>query len=263
MSSLKNKLYNYEQVPPAKVWEQIAAALDESHIADEFPSRLYNTEIAPPVSAWDKIAGALDNEDTKVIPLPAKRFPLFRYAAAAVVIGLVTVGILKWTGSNNNQDAESLATSPKTVSPVNDTAGLPAENASGKDSDVPGYVVPEEAVVPNPTIARVKTSPAKKIKPGFALANDIQPAEAIYAFNEESPKLADRYVMLMTPNGIIRMSKKLGNIVCCVTGEEQDEDCKDQIRKWQEKLAASPVAPAPGNFMDILSLLSSLDENDL
>ncbi len=42
------------------------------------------------------------------------------------------------------------------------------------------------------------------------------------------------------------MSKKLGNIVCCVAGEEQDDECKDQLKKWQEKIAASPVAPRTG-----------------
>ncbi len=88
--------------------------------------------------------------------------------------------------------------------------------------------------------------------------------DPVYAYNELSPtNIADRYVMLMTPNGIVRMSKKLGNLVCCVSGQEQDEDCKDQLKKWQEKIACSPVAPSPGNFMDILSLVSSLNNNEL
>jgi hypothetical protein len=67
--------------------------------------------------------------------------------------------------------------------------------------------------------------------------------------------------MLMTPNGIVRVSKKLGDIVCCVTGEAEDEDCKDQLKKWQQKMATTTVAP--GNFMDILTLVSSLNDNDL
>ena len=75
--------------------------------------------------------------------------------------------------------------------------------------------------------------------------------------------LTDRYIMLMTPDGnIIRMSKKWSDLVCCVSGEEQDADCKDQLKKWQEKMAASSLAPSPGNFMDILSLVNSLDENN-
>ena len=44
----------------------------------------------------------------------------------------------------------------------------------------------------------------------------------------------------MTPDGnIIRMSKKWSGLVCCVSGEEQDEDCKNQIKKWQKKIATA------------------------
>ena len=62
----------------------------------------------------------------------------------------------------------------------------------------------------------------------------------------------------MTPDGgIVRMSKKWGDLVCCVSGQDSDENCKDQIKKWQEKLACAPVAN--GNFMDILSLVNTLN----
>jgi hypothetical protein len=70
--------------------------------------------------------------------------------------------------------------------------------------------------------------------------------------------------MLMTPNGqIIRISKKLGDLVCCVSGEDQDQECQDQLKKWRQKIANAPVAPSPGNFMDILSLLQSIKEPGL
>ena len=69
--------------------------------------------------------------------------------------------------------------------------------------------------------------------------------------------------MLMTPDGnIIRMSKKLCDLVCCVSGQEQDEGCKSQLKIWQEKMASSSVAPSPGNFMDILNLVSTLQDNN-
>ena len=46
----------------------------------------------------------------------------------------------------------------------------------------------------------------------------------------------NRYVMLMTPDGnIIRMSKKLGGLVCCVSGQEQDEECKSQLKVWRKR----------------------------
>lgn len=68
--------------------------------------------------------------------------------------------------------------------------------------------------------------------------------------------------MLMTPDGqFIRMSKKLGDLLCCVSGEEQDPDCIDQMKRWRQKIAISNLTPSPGNFMDILNLVKSLQEN--
>src|SRR5690606_8024204 len=70
--------------------------------------------------------------------------------------------------------------------------------------------------------------------------------------------VSNRYIMLMTPEGnIIRMSRKLGDLVCCVSGEEQDDDCIEQMKKWREQLASPNHGHAAGSFMDILGLLKS------
>jgi hypothetical protein len=260
MSSLKNKLYNYEQAPPVEAWDKIAAALDESHLSNEFPSKLYNSEIAPPVAVWDRIAGSLDTEEQpRVVHMSKRGVTFFRYAvAAAVLIGIVTFGITRWTGNKGSSGTEGLVTTKEHQSP-DKSSPSPGENIVADNNTERENTVPDENIS-HTTASQVKMTKARKVKNTLAEEN-IAPTQAIYAYNEHTPNLADRYVMLMTSNGIVRMSKKLGNIVCCVAGEEQDEDCKDQIKKWQEKLASSPVAP--GNFMDVLSLLSSLNENEL
>jgi hypothetical protein len=66
----------------------------------------------------------------------------------------------------------------------------------------------------------------------------------------------------MTPDGnIIRMSKKLKELICCVSGEEQDKDCIDQMKKWRERLANPSASHSSSNFMDILHLVNSMQEN--
>jgi hypothetical protein len=262
MSSIQERLYNYEQAPPANAWEKIAAALDESHLADQFPSTLYNAEATPPVATWDKIAAGLDTEKTPVIAMPRRSFAWVRYAAAAVVIGAIALFAVKWAGTNNN---ESLATTNNPV--VNrkaDTSiekGAPTTNSNASlETEVASRPTNN---LPAPEVETPKPQPTKKAKI-YTVNNNDEPINAVYAYNDHTAGLADRYVMLMTPNGdIIRMSKKLGNLVCCVSGEDQDKGCTDQIKKWQEKLAASPVAPAPGNFMDILGLVSTLNDKEL
>ncbi|MDP4261854.1 MAG: hypothetical protein Q8941_04930 [Bacteroidota bacterium] len=263
MSSLQEKLYNYEQTPPEKSWEKIAAALDESHISDKFPSTLYSAQANPPSTAWEKIADSLNAE----IPSVRRSFPVFRYAAAAIITGIIIFGAIKWTGSNHsnttNKDGIAVSQYPDTSS-KKETDPPPEIKVVTTDKKNDGEIVDREDRNPVAKIEPVRTTPVKKARKKYPVpANDFD-TEPIYAYNELAPaRLADRYVMLMTPNGIVRMSKKLSGLVCCVSGQEQDEDCKDQLKKWQEKIACSPVAPSPGNFMDILNLVSSLNSQEL
>ncbi len=261
MSGLQNKLYNYEQTPPEKVWDKIAAALDDSHIDDKFPSKLYDTEVMPPQGAWDRIATSLEAEHASVIPMTRRSFPLFRYAAAAVIIGLVAFGAIKWMGGNNDKTDNSIARSADT------TTNTKKADLSNEKKAEDSNKQPEISTTPGNSVditeaGLANTSPVKKVKNRYTVAGDTDVIDPIYAYNEHTPNLADRYIMLMTPGGdIIRMSKKWGSLVCCVSGQEQDPDCKDQLKKLQEKLACSPVATS--NFMDILSLVSTLNETEL
>ena len=87
-------------------------------------------------------------------------------------------------------------------------------------------------------------------------------SDRIYASNN-ADYTADRYVAFMTLDGnIVRMSKKMEDMICCVTGAELTGDCKTQLQKWQEKIADAPIV-APGNFMDIFSLVNTLNEGEL
>ena len=75
-------------------------------------------------------------------------------------------------------------------------------------------------------------------------------------------KDATRYLMFKDSEGrFIKISKKLTNLFCCVSGEEQDDNCNDQLKKWREKIARSSFIPSPDNFMDILDLVSSLQDS--
>src|SRR5258705_1046944 len=261
MSSLQDKLYNYEETPPAQVWDKIAAALDESHIADQFPTTLYNAEVVPPERSWDKIAATLDPEAVPVVPMRGRSFTFWRYAAAAVFIGLVSLGVIKLIGTNKVSTAEQVAISPAENKKESD------QTVRKDDSQTFPETQPGTSENANPDVASVspaRVNPIKRIRNNYSIRDNITATEPIYAYSELTPNIADRYIMLMTPEGgIIRMSKKLGNLVCCVSGQEQDENCKDQIKKWQEKIGFAPVATSPGNFMDILSLVSTLNDSEL
>jgi hypothetical protein len=74
--------------------------------------------------------------------------------------------------------------------------------------------------------------------------------------------LSSRYITLMSPEGnIIRISKKLTDMACCVSGEDENNECKDQMKKWREKIICSPTCHSSGSFMDILGLVDALQDN--
>jgi hypothetical protein len=57
-----NRLYHFEVEPPAAAWENIAAALDQEKGLSALQTRLYQYEVNPPAAAWEKIASTLDQE---------------------------------------------------------------------------------------------------------------------------------------------------------------------------------------------------------
>jgi hypothetical protein len=195
--------------------------------------------------------------------MPRRSFSFLRYAAAAAIIGLVTFGVIKWMGGNtSDKTTEGIAARPDSTRGNKQIDLTKENNTTENDTEKQDVTPAQDVVVINSD--QSNASRIKKIKTRYSIADNIDATEPIYAYNEHTPNLADRYIMLMKPDGdIIRMSKKWGHLVCCVAGQEQDDDCKDQLKKWQEKLACSPLTTSPGNFMDILSLVNSINENEL
>jgi negative regulator of sigma E activity len=302
MSNLRDKFENHEVTPPANTWEKIAAALDEAHQTDQFPARLhameinppatvwdkintaldetehtdqfparlYSMEVTPPAAAWNKIAKSLDQEQDEqsgeaiVINQPSRFKQYLRYAAAAIVIGAVAFGILRWTSSSSDDP-----TGPSIAAKPAPSVTAPAQTAGASTaSAVPVNVVDEQAktVSSEKQIAKLDRSykTTRRVNPDVQSAvynSSLIKPRGLYTYNDHVPSLSDRYIMLMTPDGnFIRMSKKWGNLVCCVSGEDPDADCKDQLKKWQEKMATSALTTSAGNFIDILQLVNSLDE---
>jgi len=241
-SKIQHKLYNYEQTPPESVWSRIVSGLDAKEDAG---AKLYNTEITPPADIWQKIEQALgENTATK----QRRIIPFFKYAAAAVLIGLVTWAGLQLINKNKRDTEVAVAvtdppTAPQVITVKKDTTDEARNDAALEES--------------KNTVAKLDVPKKKKISSALHYSGYTNSdLEAI----PDADKIADRYIVLMTPDGnFIRMSKKLSNMVCCVSGEEQDPDCKDQVERWRKQLACSS-ASHPGNFLDILDLVSSLQD---
>lgn len=325
-SELKHRMYDYEVTPPVTAWDKIAAALDESHLTDQFPrklyaavvtpppaawdavsasldelypgnrfpSTLYNLEAAPPVSAWDKIASALDSGEKKTPRPRIAVMPWMRYAAAAVILAAIAFGSVRILGKQEEAGQE-VATGNGTSLPIKEglpgnplketpsNTATPADQQSLAAEEARNDAALEQSKHTYASLDRGDKKRMKKVSEEFfqlpadpievaANFNPVHTYEELACTDVNTPvfagsstiDIAGRYAMLLTPEGhYIRISKKLGDLVCCVSGEQQDDECLDQLKKWRKKIANSPVAPSPGNFMDIVDLVNALKDSNL
>jgi hypothetical protein len=269
-SEVKNKILNHAVQPPPGIWNKIAAELDDSLLHQQFPNKLYEAEVNAPAGVWNKIAASLNDEQS---PIEIKRrvIPWMRYAAAAVVIGLVAWGGIQLL--NRNKKADGIETVKKQQpAPTDDQTKVAiapvvtnkVEANIQQSQDVQNDRALEES---KKTFAKLDVSPTSHkfhdIAAAFSFASNndgIDESENDVA-GRDADDINDRYIVLMRPDGhCVRMAKKLSSMVCCVSGEDMDKDCIDQMSRWKEKMACSPTGHATGSFLDILSLLKSLDE---
>lgn len=287
-AALKNAAVN----PPASVWTSVAASLEELELSNQYPAVLADMEVTPPATAWNKIRQSLDVEEEAPVKEQRKLSPVFRYAAAAVFVGFVAFGAVKIL--NNKKEANGLAGAteipgkqntdgPLSNDPANTTARATEEILQSQDA-IDAAALEES----KGTFASLDISDRQKMRkisedlfleevsPVNTDTEQILPETIFqqlkctdvsvpaYAATSAAIDMASRYSLLMTADGhIVRVSKKLSGLICCVSGEEQDEDCRSQLNQWKKKIADSPVAPSPGNFMDILGLLQTLKESNL
>jgi hypothetical protein len=278
-SELSNKfpstLHNIKITPPVHVWQSIAVALDEPALVNDYAAKLGGIEMAPPAAAWNKIKTSLDAEHEAAIPEHRRFAPFLKYAAAAVVIGFLAWGGISLSGnkkSSNNTLVKSQTTVPAANPTTNNTAIFTDEDMAVTDIAASMEEARNDAALEasKKTFAKLDATVTRsKIKNAanfFFVADDYEPAgtRGFLMEEQETPSMdvSNRYVMLMTPDGnIIRMSKKLKELVCCVSGELQDKDCVDQMKKWRDILGNPSINHSSNSFIDILSLMDCMQDN--
>ncbi len=276
-----SRLYNISVAPASHIWQSIAATLDEPILVSDYSAKLAGIAIVPPAATWTKIKNSLDAGHETAIPEHRRFSPFLKYAAAAAIIVF-----LAWGGVQlfTNKSGETTVAKKDTTQPNKDTETATINNTVVENIAVSDVTASMEEARNDAALEASKKTYAKldvaasrsKIKNAagfFFVADDYDytPIGTIRGFDINSkdilPELpstniAKRYIMLLTPDGnIIRMSKKLSELVCCVSGEEQDKDCVDQMKKWREKIANPSTTHSSSNFMDILSIVNAMQDN--
>jgi hypothetical protein len=298
-SGFQHTIFNHEVAPPDHCWEKITRELDDSALHYSFPKKLQEAAITPPANTWDKIAAELagsssvsviaaklqqaavmpppyvwDNIETELdntqYKTPKRNRSILRYAAAAVMMGLLAWGASLLLNNNNIDTTAGLSPANKTDSTepvITAQPPIPGEDVATISAEAAIEEARNDAALEasKKTYARLDVNTVQKKIKNVSAFNFGVTAEDEYDENavDKSTDISKRYIILMTPDGhFIRMSKKLKDLVCCISGEEMDEACLDQLKRWREKILSSSAIHAPGNFADILNLVTSMQDNN-
>ncbi len=273
---IASKLRNVEVTPPPTSLQHIFSALDYDNSQPAYAAALYNIEVAPPAAAWLAIKKNMDADAVPVVSMTNRSTPFIKYAAAAVVAGLLFWGGLQLFNGNKKNETATATVQPAAADATPQTTLPQASNI--EEATATTDLAKEDAALEasKKIYASIDVDKAvKKVKKTYdpaIILPDVDPSISVgtrsldiadtYETADDQLATQDKYIMLMTPDGkIIRMSKKFGDMVCCVSGEEQDENCVDQMSKWRKQIAEHPKALSPGNFLDILGLVNSLQED--
>ncbi|MFM2138982.1 MAG: hypothetical protein RJA57_1289 [Bacteroidota bacterium] len=234
-----HRLADLHADPPTDGWNEIDARL--SHSDPSVENRLSTLEIPPPKQGWERIARELDR--SFVAERNTRRYRRVIAAAAMITVALALWLVFGRTGGDTSPSAPALAERFNIPLPGDEPLSLAVTT-----TDPTGGPDRTDHPVAAATFAAVP--PAQQTLP-LKAPTDLPSTK----LNNQ-----DRYIVWMTPEGqLVRLSKKLQSMVCCVSGEEEGSRCQDQVGRWQQQLAGSAAAH-PGNFLDILDLVRALED---
>ncbi len=271
----QDRIYQYSVEPPDGIWKQLSSELDDAFPNHAFPQKIYRTRIAPPAGIWQKISAALyGNEQTT--KKPVRRILLWQKLSAAAAILVLIV----WGGSKliNQSGQQPLASATRSNTPVlSNNLPVPEQSNAIKSSEqeLPqprASEQQEQTPVKNNFQFRSASSPSALRNPRFPDENETFGSglmQASYALNTRKKivlnpdGLSNCYINLSTPEGqLIRLSRKFGDLACCVSGEQGDAACQDKLNCYRDKIMQSTAAQSSGSgFIDMLNMVKQLSDN--
>lgn len=266
-----NKLNTIEAEPPQHVWNVIAASLTGTEATlPSYADKLKTATVIPPTQAWENIKNSLDANE-KVAPMKHRSlFPILKYTAAAMIAGALIFGGLKLLQQKKqNTNSEIVSNNEPASTPVAATTIEPQTATALADTDENNAMAIAQERRNNEALEASKRTYAKLEETSFSRLKEIATAYHFTSSIEASdyPNAIDkedqpnRYITVMTPDcNVVRMSKKLEDLSCCISGESVDKNCLLQLDKWR-KQAAAAAAIRPANFMGIMDMIDALDND--
>jgi len=284
----ERKLYDHEVQPPEGIWNRIQDNLDQPLALRE---KILSASSQPPALVWNRIQAALMEDHSEITP--ARRIllrPIFRVAAAAVLVGIMFWGAYTLFRSSSDP-------LPALNSPTSPLAG---------DQTMAPFSKPKPAMLSvQPTFGAAQLAMAslrsRRLKSPYAadaistsyLASSENDKHWDYQSQELRPMVGDidltqasypinltglvgngneEFFTIQGPNGEpIQVSAKFKDVIYFLNLDTIDEEQSDRLfseskswrekfKAWKEKMSQSSYTPDSGNFLDIAELIQLLKE---
>ncbi|HET9057907.1 MAG TPA: hypothetical protein VFN30_13760 [Chitinophagaceae bacterium] len=292
-------MQHLEVTPPEVAWSYISTQLDANAVRGEaaIQKKMKNFNEEPPAIVWNAVEKHLNKSTGKIVFIPQHKKDFYlRYAAAAVLVGFITIGITLYLSNNKknflagdstkkNSSAEVFGndTSLATQSPLN------SENVERKNSE------PEIVSVTNKS-SRFSSGTHAKYAHMHAFNGFVLQKAAPRSYTDQnrtyedvklvapnlndnallginSLKANDDYFVTTGPNGeIVRVSNKLSEVLPLLDEGTLAQEYLDVVIKesiaWKQRLynlrnKLNKISPSPDNFFDIVQLAAMLTDEKI
>ncbi|MEO5683706.1 MAG: hypothetical protein ABIQ88_13765 [Chitinophagaceae bacterium] len=289
---LRHKMTELEVMPPHTSWEAIAARLEDDKQYAVVATKMICFDAPPPAQIWNNIAASLDETEKITSPVVSFRKTIYRIAAAAIIIGLViggwmlindnTAGIeitknartaitpaienKNITGDSKNTTTTTAEQKQASISIINQAASVNAKNYipyQPGDSHEPSSVI---------KYAVVNSLPAYHEAPIVIRSEPIVDKNGNVILDMDA--LTTHTFMAVTgPDGrSARISAKFASVIRYLNGSADDSEeyldrvikesdtWKKRFQEWRSKISQSSFIPSASNFLDIIEFKELIEE---
>lgn len=234
--------------------------------------KMYDYEIVPPQGVWESIAVSLDSTvDTKSVPdtaIPKKNYSSkkFIYAIAATVV-LIAIGIMLFKSFSNKPATDNyLASSDSIQNPASSlTHGKSNPSYHGIRKDALIHVPTDDSSAINDETLLAKNNPAPDTGPADKTSEDNNDDKTKNTDSKKDVKSSKNhtYITITGPQGQpVKVSSKVaGLLVFADENSMPDPKWDKKIMEWKNAMQSNTLAATPGNFLDIIELTNTLSDN--
>jgi len=294
--SFKNKLLQYETVPPASAWNRISAILDDEFISTDavMSASIEKAVIDPPTELWTEIDSFLHTE--KIYARPVRVIPLLykRLAIAAMLAALVTFAAMNlFPGVKTTKLSAITANNKYSAAIKTEGSGvLPAPSPAAEIRVKPVNRVMEKIAASRPSIYAHRavfvtaSQPEPQENINQVYFSNLQTVKADQPVNISAPSIRDAggniimdvkllskpndpYIIITCPNGSqTKISNKFLKCLSYLNGDLSADDTdydgilwKEKFKSWRDKLLnENSFIPSTSNFFDIFVMKGMIQE---